>query len=775
MNMHKRFCITLFCILAQPVMGMDFDPEIIEVSLHNNNRTMLIFLDDSESDDAERENKMGAISGTFFCAFGQQAGPIIISASVIDNLRRPEVPAQGDDQALVNRFNELLRKPDLDDAGFRELKTILRTAASFDDLAHLWVIKKIDDALYLLIPKQYLQSLAIDQAEVEKFIQGPLTDVEQLLGLKVNHMQTVSNLDEIKKPTPAPQAAHYFIDAIYNSTKDDPSSIFITNGEYYKRKNKNIPLWSIFIGGHGLMSMSVANLALPQFKDFLTFLLRGIHTKVLYYLSCYAAGLNSKILYEDAESGIDRNYPFAIITQAITDAPVMAVTSRLIMRDGNLSIMTFQAFNDFVRIATTSDIVDYKGLANCFVGHESLFGAGGGVLPQVKFPGLPWFSVIHEERVVSIGSILAKTRTKPLNTETFFARKGKKAAPVGILLYVLDIPFELIVNSKVSSGLPPSVISMIPGNVLHHIKKISSQIHSVENLLLSFLQLKGLGPQKIFIIDEVTGKKGWLSTVTVKDVVIALSPQQNTMYYIQNGLLFKNNAQKTDADDLQKYERLIALTKPLQGIISDEAIMRMKAQAEQLFMQKKSAVDVYGAITKLLDAMSNGMVMHIPKIKAISCPPTEGCWLELLVNLARYAGFGAQKIIVFDELELYNAEDQTFVFLKDIIIDVEEADTTVWATLPSGQSVKASIKTGMMQADDRYATQYRIMIDYFNVHKQMPQRVKKRIVSMQDLLTSSAIERIKKVQEQKAQKIGAQRLQDRTTKREQNRSWWWMW
>lgn len=244
---------------------------------------------------------------------------------------------------------------------------------------------------------------------------------------------------------------------------------------------------------------------------------------------------------------------------------------------------------------------------------------------------------------------------------------------------------------------------------------------------------------------------------------------------MQNGLLLKNNAKKTDVDDLQKYQRLLALSKPLQATISDEMIMRMKTQADQLFMQKKSAVDVYAAITKLLDAMPNGMVMRIPKIKAISCPPTEGCWLELLANLARYTGFGVQKIVVFDELELYNAEDQTFVFLKDIVIDVDEADTTVWAILPTGQSVKASIKTGMMQANERYAPQYRIMIDYFNVHKQMPQRVKKGVVSIQDLLTPSAIEKIRKVQEKKAQKIGEQRLEERAAKREQNRPWWWIW
>ena len=71
--------------------------------------------------------------------------------------------------------------------------------------------------------------------------------------------------------------------------------------------------------------------------------------------------------------------------------------------------------------------------------------------------------------------------------------------------------------------------------------------------------------------------------------------------------------------------------------------------------------------------------------------------------------------------------------------------------------------------------QYRIMLDYFNVHKEMPQRVNKGVVSTKALLTPSAIERIRKVQEKKTQRAGEQGLKNRAVKREQNSPWWWIW
>lgn len=523
------------------------------IATNNNtslNRATLVFLNDSESDDApSAAQKMGAISIAFSLALVQQAGPIIVSASILANMRQRENPVDTSFSALMERFNTLHAQfNELNDAEIMEFKNIYRYLLPFnEDTPNLFVIKKISAELYLLIPKKYLNSLNIDEKEVAFYTDAPtLTKAELRLGMKINHLQTVTDINTIQKPLPIPPFADYFIDALHNKKQ----SIFITNTEYYAHNEKDIPLWSIYISGHGSMGGKIAALSIPQFKDFLTFLEHKIHTKLLYYFSCYAAGANHEELYKDMESAINKTYSFAIITHAITDATIRVPDIRVIIEDGN-PVMTYsQRYRRFIEHVLTSEIIDYKTLANYFQTYDL-----GSMLPQIKLPGLPWFSIIHEDRVASIGSILAKTRTKPLNIENFFARKGKKAAPLGILIYSY-IPFELIINSQTPEDLPPTIISMIPGNAIHHIKKISSSVHSVEKLITSFFQIKDLEAKKLFVIHTLTGTG---APSHVYNVFIELTPEKNTVYYMQDGVLHKDMVATVNETDIKSYKELIAL------------------------------------------------------------------------------------------------------------------------------------------------------------------------------------------------------------------------
>src|SRR4029079_6026535 len=128
--------------------------------------------------------------------------------------------------------------------------------------------------------------------------------------------------------------------------------------------------------------------------------------------------------------------------------------------------------------------------------------------------------------VASIGSIMAKTRTSPLDITTFFAKKGEPAHPLGILLYAKEVPFELVVNTKIkvkdlSSSFRkffnkflyfkskqtetcyvPLFVSMVPGDTIHFIKKISSLCNAADAIWNAFY-LEGLAEHKTFIIDEI--------------------------------------------------------------------------------------------------------------------------------------------------------------------------------------------------------------------------------------------------------------------------------
>ncbi len=114
-------------------------------------------------------------------------------------------------------------------------------------------------------------------------------------------------------------------------------------------------------------------------------------------------------------------------------------------------------------MAPTSNTINYKEIIKYLnTSSESE------TTPQIKLPGLDWFSVINADKnIVQIGSILASKRgNRPLDIVKFFRNE-----PRILLLYAPNIPFELIINSKNLQ----SIVSMLPGNALHMIEKVTSK------------------------------------------------------------------------------------------------------------------------------------------------------------------------------------------------------------------------------------------------------------------------------------------------------------
>lgn len=559
MKKFLRIVCCVFFIIAQLLLGQQNEPVINEAD-SSNNEVLLIFLDDYEGDEiTDVGMKIGAITNKFLTAFAQGAGPILVSASLIDNARLKYPPTETDVQKRIERYLELESDPNpLSSEQAQEMKNIIRSFVAFDkESAAQWIIKRVNTALYLLIPKEYLTESDIAFSDVELYApKGPITPVELKLGLKVNHLQTVTNIDTIKKPVPAPKTAYYFTQALYNKTTNS-SRIFVINQEYYALGNKDILAWSIYIAGHGDMDAAITHLFIPQFKELLNFLEQHIRTRLFYYWSCYAAGSNAQALYADAKTGIDKTYAFPIITQATTDAPVLvSLITFTDQGDEEKNLFFRENYSELIDLVATPEELDFKKITESLMGPPENLIAALGLLPQIKLPGLPWFQVIHEDRFCSIGKILAQARTRPLNIETFFRRRGKKAAPLGILLYPQDMQFELIINSKTPAGLPPTMISMIPGKATHHIQKLSSSVHSVHELIKSFMQIDDLGPNKLFVIDEITSKAK-CDPDKVQDVVIELTFDQNTVYYMHAGQLFKNMKPTTKKEDIEQYKQLL--------------------------------------------------------------------------------------------------------------------------------------------------------------------------------------------------------------------------
>jgi len=488
-------CISFFIIA--PLHSMNEETQI-----NYNPQGLLIFLD-------ETEQVIDAVSHYLLSAIRQKAGPIVVSASLLKN--------------VFGYYNELKNYPEssfdlyqkINVGSLQEIeeksKIFYLKTLNFD--SNEWIFKKVNDSLYLLIPKLFLQKIVnLPNDVIERYDPNNISRAEMTLGLKVNHMETtpfdkIVTMNVIKRDN-----SNYFFEALYD-TNTNKSSLFCTKSDYKNRGVQNIPLWSIFMQGHGAMQYDpraegiIVGLTHTIFKKVLDFFENSINTRLLVYISCYAAGSTNELIFKDVLSGVQKTYSFAIITQALTDAPVMSASNILLSSDGKVVVGTLANFESFLLLARTLDFVDYKEIIKTifplmpsedFKNQNKQLWAH---IPQLKLPGVEWFSVLESNKnVLSIGSILAKTRNvqTPLDVVRFF-----KADPKALLLYAPEIPFELIYTGKNLEA----IVSMIPGNAIHHLKKISSSTKNEQELLQSFMAIDMLGPRKIFFIEELNDMK----------------------------------------------------------------------------------------------------------------------------------------------------------------------------------------------------------------------------------------------------------------------------
>jgi len=454
----------------------------LQAAQYSGSQPLLIFLDDYETN-------LGAIVIAFMTAYAQEDAPMLVSASLIS------VALETEKKYRHMPFTERV-KHYMQLKAEEEIRNFFLALVPFIKESDKWIFKEVNPSLYLLIPKKYLNDKKIKNLDVMRSqATGSATPTELALGLKVNHMRMVRAVD-IKKPLPAASSAAYFTNYL--------SDIFVLNSEYLEIKEaerksitipKNIPAWSLYITGHGSALLSViAHCTLDQFKVLLAFLETKITTRALIYASCYAAGRNVRDMYKHAQSGVDRTYPFTIIVMALTDAGVYLGFEVQINAAGKVKYERY--FTEFIRQITAPGVVDYMQALGLIV-KKGLMN-----LPQIKYPGLPWFSVVDtDQRVINIDSIMAKTRTQPLNVATFFARKGVKAHPEGILLYTTKVSFDIIWD--VSNN--PKFVSMLPGNAIHELRKISVISQDVDELIKGFF-IENIYPRKVFVIDALEGR-----------------------------------------------------------------------------------------------------------------------------------------------------------------------------------------------------------------------------------------------------------------------------
>jgi hypothetical protein len=466
-------------------------------------RKLLILLDDSEKD------LTGAIGNSLVTALFLEKYPIIASASLLYNVREE---AKKDTRPIEDLLNDMLIA---DIENKEEYKKKNRIVASRKIPIEDWIIKKINNSLVLLIPKSCLEQLSIGNDQVEHYnknLELP-SEVELKLGLKINHMETIT-IEQIVK-TKESLFADYFVEAM--------NFIFCTKSDYRIAKLNSYE-WVVYIHGHGAINAMVTGLRLNDFQQFLTFLENKIKTRLLMYESCFAVGVNSDKIFGNMKSLVKAQYSFPIIMQGVNDAaatvtdPTININSWRENKEINFDVNPHY-FNFF----TMAKQIKEGKFKNLFYS-ETLFN-----IPQIKLPGIEWLSVdIVKDSIVSIGSILVKTHDpqKPLDIVSFF-----KKDPKIILLYADDIPFELVINSNKLKTIffmkSPGWNHRFyrPGFMIHRIKKISSTTHDFVGILRWFIFAGLMYEYKWFFVDEISDNK---------DILIFGTNEGNARFYYKD-------------------------------------------------------------------------------------------------------------------------------------------------------------------------------------------------------------------------------------------------
>lgn len=555
-------------------------------------KSLLIFLDDQEKDE------FGAISHTLLIALLQEACPIIASTSLLSSIREYW---EKDNRSIGDLLNEIKKKKEKWYPITNENRSLVTEERKYFEQVLLskkcfkeenWIIKKINNSLNLLIPVKYLTSSNIASDKIKEFDSSMGTTIsedELRLGLKVNHMETVSFRSVVMpKGSYFSQFFSDFSTKLADYLVDSLDDIFVKKSDYFNLGVK-IPEWTIFIDGHGAVNRSIAYLSLDGFKRFLSFLDNKIITQLLVVSSCYVAGVNVNKIYGELKLGTQEHYSFPIIVMGLNDIATSGDILHFGWHDKRLEIkMNFDAF---VKRSKTLD-----GAYDKIV--RPLWHNVTRNIPQIKLPHIEWFSLMDVGvKVVSIGSILAQTR----NLQIPLDLTEKK--PKIILLYTDNIPFELKIDCNaldifgMFSMTSLGVIESNPEFVVQRIKKISDPKSS------AFLILRKLvAESKWFFVDEVEGNDGIYRDVLVFTVSKErdLVGKTHAKYYFKDekGLLFIEESWKYDKKKAGFWDTLdynskmntvrdyLKLSEKKQTITPEQTEKTEEALAKKLEMQK---------------------------------------------------------------------------------------------------------------------------------------------------------------------------------------------
>ncbi len=401
-----------------------------------------------------------------------------------------------------------------------------------------WLIKAVNQQLLLLVPRNYVKNRSgeIISGSLSLPSSTSLTTFEYKTGLKIGHMQTVTDYHAAIKVSSVAVPDQYFMDPLLKS------SIFVSRAEYAQISQiYEQPRWALFINGHGSIGKKICGLSIPAFSQMLEFLDTKINTAFLTYSSCYSVGTNQKQIYKDLERPTKLSFPVATAS-AFDDVAFSSVTlpwpgigvDTIDFQNKTLKVKYTTNFKQFIDLATSKN-PDITLIASTVMPQAIKLAE---LAPHIRFGGSEWFTIDSAKNsVATIGTPFAQTCTK-VDLIKRFSKKG--LIPTIYCLYIPIIPCELVINS---SGYKPfffpmaSLKTLDQNYFMYYIKKLSVPHHSLRNVHNMFTKSISDKYKLIAALDEIELKEIddrtlYAEPQIIKDVfIIHNNPIQNVVWF----------------------------------------------------------------------------------------------------------------------------------------------------------------------------------------------------------------------------------------------------
>ena len=577
--------------------------------IHPQQQGLIICLADSE------EGSVGAETQRVVACLHDKV-PLLVSASLLKNIFVDLDITKADEKQLIKKLKEYKEffPEGQYPLGSHELRLVpvamMRRAFKVDD----WIIRQIGEGLVLMLPMSVVKR-AGGSADVKI---GDYTERELRLGLKVDSNPVLDG-DRLQKflgsyKVPESEETEYFMDSIW--PEENNSNLFMIRANYTVSTQALQPQWTLLLSGHGALGRLIAALPIGDFINWLHFMETKIVTRFFNLESCYSMGMSSRFGFENLDKNIEeidesidamkrkgKILSFPVALAAAYDVSVQSGSMIVTLnKEDQLEFQyekRFKQFFDYVWDKKyQSEPYDAASIMQTVVfllqpyyyspefwknNEEADIRIILQNYPQILPAGRDTF--INLFPGVEIGSVMARTRTEPLDVVAASRQKGVTWNYVFLLLQAqfdeveqakpamertgkLLVRFPIVLRKDATQKHAPFIMSSSYGTNYYYIQKMDSG-WPLEDIINSIARLR-YGIPKIFWIAEFIDRSSG-APVTYKDVIVdkgsdlkgqtaaiyVTTPEKTYLHYTYGYELQKPEV-ITQKEFMDKYQKLFS-------------------------------------------------------------------------------------------------------------------------------------------------------------------------------------------------------------------------